>query len=337
MNDSHCFPLGSLTPQKIRSGGTRSDATVKNFPVLKGLALSLLTLNPKGVREPHWHPNANELSYCLEGTGMMTIFGPGNNHDTFTIRAGEIVFVPQGYIHHIENTGSAPLRLAICFDHEAPEDLDFSAGVSAMPAHILAETCGVGHDCFANLPNEHAGVFISERNAPAIPPLPFIVNRYKMDIDGENPQVKTKGGTVKMSNHFLLPTLQGLAVYSLILNKNGAREPHWHPNAGELNFLVRGSARITLLSPNGQAETFDMKAGDASFMPKGYLHHIENTGLEEAFFTVFFNHTAPTDIGFSGCFGAYSNDVLASLFGVPPQYFKTLTKSQQDLFVVGGA
>ena len=43
-----------------------------------------------------------------------------------------------GFIHHIENTGQTPLRMLLCFNHEQPEDQDFSSGVAAMPKHILA-------------------------------------------------------------------------------------------------------------------------------------------------------------------------------------------------------
>ena len=61
-------------------------ANENNFPLLKGMALYLLRLDSGGVREPHWHPNAAELSYCLSGSALMTIFSPGAGHDTFTVK-----------------------------------------------------------------------------------------------------------------------------------------------------------------------------------------------------------------------------------------------------------
>ncbi|MFA6916551.1 MAG: cupin domain-containing protein [Parachlamydiales bacterium] len=333
---THLFSLGKIKPQTIRSGGSRTDVTVQQLPILNGLSLSYLVLEQKGVREPHWHPNANELSYCVEGSALMTIFTPGAGHDTFTITAGEIVFVPMGALHHIVNTGEKPFKLLICFDSETPEDLDLSAGISVMPDHILAATFSVNESLFSKLPKEPKSVFITTLEEPEKPPIPFITNRFKMALDAENPQIQTKGGWVKMSNQFLLPTLQGISIYGVSLNKLGAREPHWHPNAAELNYLIEGTARITLLSPGGSADTFDMVAGDMSYMPKGYLHHIENTGEDPAKFAIFFNHIAPSDIGLSGCLGAYPNDVLAALFKVPAAYFDSLPKYQQDLFVISG-
>ena len=58
-----------------------------------------------GVREPHWHPNVAELDYCISGRAIMTIFSPSAGYDSFTMDPGEIAFVPQGYIHDIENAG----------------------------------------------------------------------------------------------------------------------------------------------------------------------------------------------------------------------------------------
>ena len=336
MGSPHLFHLFNSQLQTTCEGGRRIDVTADQLPALSGMALSLLELNPAGFREPHWHPNAHELSYCLEGTGLMTIFSPGAGHDTFTIQPGDIAFVPMGYLHHVENTGKTPLKMALCFNHQDPEDIDLSSGVGVMPAHIMGDTFSLPASFFTELKASVKSAFIVQRETPAVPPYPMTTGRFRMGLEASHPQVKTAGGWVKMSNGFLLPTLEGLSIYAVQLERGGAREPHWHPNAHELNYLVSGSALITILSPGGKVETFEMKAGDLSFLPKGYLHHIENTGNEPAHFAIFFNHVSPSDIGFSGCLGAYSNEVLAAVFKVPVSYFDNLPKYQQDLFVVGG-
>jgi oxalate decarboxylase len=134
----------------------------------------------------------------------------------------------------------------------------------------------------------------------------------------------------------LFPVLKGMALSFLSLHPKGFREPHWHPNAHELNYLVKGKVRVTLLSPGEQVDTFEMQAGDMSFLPQGYFHSIENIGEESAQMTVFFNHATPSDIGLSGCLGAYSNELLADLFHVPTPYFESLPKFQEDLLIVAG-
>lgn len=333
----HLLQLGSLSPQHKYEAGTRSDATQTQLPVLKGMALSVLTLKPKGVREPHWHPNADELSYCVKGKALMTIFSPHNEHNTFTLEAGEIAFVPRGSLHYLENIGDEDLQLLICFDNELPEDLNISSSVSVMPKTILGDTFQIAPSFFEKISHGVQPAFITKRKESAKPAMPYIPNRYKLNLEDLNPQIENKGGWVKISNDGLLPTLSGLAVYSLKLYPKGAREPHWHPNAAELNYLISGRARITLLSPSGAVDTFDMQAGDLSFMPRGYIHHIETLGDAPARFAVFFSNSNPDDIGISGSLGAFSNEVLGSVFNVEPSYFEALKKYQEDLFIISGA
>jgi hypothetical protein len=58
---------------------------------------------------------------------------------------------------------------------------------------------------------------------------------------------------------------------------------------------------------------------------------------EDMQFAVFFNHERSEDIRISGAFGAYSNEVLRSIFGLQPKILDALPKYQEDLFVVAGA
>jgi len=332
----HLFDLYATSPQKVTEAGFRIAATAENFPALNGLSVALLALKPKGFREPHWHPNAAELSYCLQGKALMTIFSPGAGHDTFLIEAGDLAYVPMGYMHHIENVGETEVKLLIGFDHESPEDLNLSNSVQVMPNHILGATCQLDAAFFATLKKDAKSTFIVSESKPAVPTVADATNRYKMRLETTAPPISNAGGWVKMSNGFYFPTLQNIAMYSLSLAKNGAREPHWHPNAGELNCLIKGTARITLLSPDGSVDTFDMKPGAISFMPRGYIHHIENTGTEEVRFAIFFSNKFPSDLGLSGVLGAYSNNLLAALFNVPVDFLDKLPKHQTDLLIVGG-
>ncbi len=334
MANPHIFHFLEQSPQIKCLKGSRTDAWKSQFPVLDGMALSLLSLDPKGQREPHWHPNANELGYCLAGKGLMTVLSPGGIHDTFTLEPGVIAFVPRGSIHYIENIGTEPLKLLLCFNHDSPEDLSLSSSLGAMSDKVLGATVNLEPAFFEKLPKSVKPVFITEKQFSATAEPDQQTNRLKVNLDAIQAQIYNQGGWVKPANKTLLPTLDGLAVFRVKLKKNGIREPHWHPNAHELNYLMSGSARITLLSPINKVETFDLKAGDISFLPRGYLHHIENTGDDPAEFAVFFGHESPSDIGLSACLGAFENEVIGSMYDLPAFYFNGLTKFQEDRFIV---
>jgi len=103
---THAFNLDGTKPQFSSPTGSRTTMNADNFPVLKGMGAVLLRLQKGGIREPHWHPNAAELSLCLSGNVKMTIYGTNTSHDTFTIGRGDITFVPSGYVHDVENIGN---------------------------------------------------------------------------------------------------------------------------------------------------------------------------------------------------------------------------------------
>jgi oxalate decarboxylase/phosphoglucose isomerase-like protein (cupin superfamily) len=43
---------------------------------------------------------------------------------------------------------------------------------------------------------------------------------------------------------------------------------HWHGNADEWSFFIKGRARVTIFGAQGTARTFDYTAGDVGVVPK---------------------------------------------------------------------
>lgn len=336
MSHPHMFDLKKIKPQKLTPGGSRTSLTSVEFPILNKISLALLKVSKGCTREPHWHPNAGELAYCLKGKALMTIFSPGSGHDTFTMQPGELAFVPMGYMHHIANIGDEELQFLVAFSNKNPEDLDLSASIQSMSEHVLAATFSTKPAFVAGLKKLDKDVFITAQGPVPKPEYPFIPSHSKINIEGINPQITTKGGWVKIANSSNLTGLEDICMFSLNLNVNGVREPHWHPNADELNYVLSGRARLTILSPQGKPDTFEIGPGEGSYIPASYLHHIENIGNEDMRMGVFFSNKAANDIGLSGSFSAYSNETLASVFGLPKDYFADFTRIQEDRFVVAG-
>jgi oxalate decarboxylase len=340
MGSDHTFNLEAIKPQSVCNGGTRTMVNKDNFAILKGMAFYLLRLDTEGVREPHWHPNAAELSYCLAGNALVTIYSPGAGHDTFTVKEGEIVYVPRGYLHHIENINRGETRFAITFNHERPEDIGISGSTGCITDRILGATFGMGSDYFDNFKKSNRDLIITsisnsiKSTTAAYQQIP---NYHKFNLKGFPPTVQSKGGNVSLGNANSFEILKGLACYLLTLKPKGIREPHWHPNAAELDYVISGRARMTVFSPGDKVDTFEVGANEIVFIPPGYFHYIENLDSNEDMqFAVFFNDERPEDIGISGAFGAYSNEVLGSLFSVTTKVLDSLPKYQEDLFVVAG-
>jgi oxalate decarboxylase len=90
MHSAHTFDIKSTKSQSICNGGSRTIANSDNFPILRGMATYSLKLDRGGIREPHWHPNAAELSYVINGRARMIIFSPGGNINTFEVGPDQI-------------------------------------------------------------------------------------------------------------------------------------------------------------------------------------------------------------------------------------------------------
>ena len=335
MGSKHKFDLRKEGALHKCAGGRRYLVNHSRFAPFQNMALAVIELEKNGFREPHWHPNADELTYCAEGKALITLFSPGNQHDTFTLSAGEVVHFPKGYLHHIENIHPAQSRFILAYNHNEPEDLDLSASAASMSPHVLASTFTASLPTADALLKKGKDVFIGQRSTPAKPPLDS-PNGHKFNLERIHPQIDTPGGSARIVNRANFPVLEHLALFSLRLVKKGVREPHWHPNATELNFVLKGKARLTVLSPNGSIDTFDLAEGQGSVIPTGYFHHIENTGPDELHMTVFFSHHTPNDIGLSGALSAYSPELLADLFSVDCQVIAHLHNFQEDRMIVSG-
>ncbi|MGH9705006.1 MAG: cupin domain-containing protein, partial [Candidatus Acidiferrales bacterium] len=87
---------------------------------------------------------------------------------------------------------------------------------------------------------------------------------------------------------------------SMRLQSGGIRELHWHAIAAEWAFVITGTVRTTVISPNGQAATDEFGPGDIWYFPKGHGHALQNVGDSESHFILGF------DDGHFSEFGTFS-------------------------------
>ncbi len=110
------------------------------------------------------------------------------------------------------------------------------------------------------------------------------------------PDSPIPGGIVHRCTRAVFPVLQGVAVFSLVLDEGATRQPHMHTNANELSYIGVGSARAGIVGPNGQREEFDLAAGDLVFFPQGWMHWLANTGTGPLFALFMYSHEQPVTI-----------------------------------------
>jgi oxalate decarboxylase len=71
------FSLADRPPNLETKSGTVRIADSSNFLVAKTVPATRVEVKPGGLREMHWHPNADEWAYFLKGTARVTAFNTG--------------------------------------------------------------------------------------------------------------------------------------------------------------------------------------------------------------------------------------------------------------------
>ena len=58
--------------------------------------------------------------------------------------------------------------------------------------------------------------------------------------------------------------------------------PHWHPEANEWQYVLKGQVRFRLFGPDKRMATAELSPGQCAYIPKNCGHSIQNTGSEAA-------------------------------------------------------
>jgi oxalate decarboxylase len=108
-----------------------------NFPASTTIAAALVEVDPGGMRELHWHPNADEWQYYIAGQARMTVFGANGTANTFDYQAGDVGYIPAPMGHYIENTGNTTLRFLEMFRSDRYSDVSLEQWMALTPPELV--------------------------------------------------------------------------------------------------------------------------------------------------------------------------------------------------------
>ena len=143
--------LGSREPLRMPGGSVRILDT-RTFPASKTIAAALVEVEPGAIRELHWHPNAAEWQYYMDGQARMMVFASGGAARTFDFQAGDVGFVPFAMGHYVENTGTKTLRFLEMFKSDRYADVALNQWIRLTPPEIVRATLDIDEAVLAGLP-----------------------------------------------------------------------------------------------------------------------------------------------------------------------------------------
>ncbi|WP_454801638.1 cupin domain-containing protein [Mucilaginibacter phyllosphaerae] len=112
---------------------------------------------------------------------------------------------------------------------------------------------------------------------------------FRYQLEKETPRLGP-GGITRGASLEEFPASVGIAGVSMRLQPGGMRELHWHANAAEWAYVITGSARTTIIHPDGNTYIDNFGPGDVWYFPKGYGHSIQATGNTECHFILIFDN-----------------------------------------------
>ena len=108
-----------------------------NFPISTEIAASIVEIAPGGMREIHWHQNADEWQYYISGAARMTVFASQDAARTFDYRAGDVGYVPKSMSHYIENLSDEPVRYLELFRAGKYTDVSLNQWLALTPENLV--------------------------------------------------------------------------------------------------------------------------------------------------------------------------------------------------------
>ena len=147
------FALNEVAPTRQSKGGFVKIADSSTFKASKTIAAAVVTIHPGGMREMHWHPNADEWAYIIAGEGQATVFnGPSAVSQNF--RAGDVGYFKRNFGHYLCNKGNSDLVYLEVFRSSYFADVSLSDWLTHTPPGLVAQHFNIDPAVIAQWPHD---------------------------------------------------------------------------------------------------------------------------------------------------------------------------------------
>jgi oxalate decarboxylase len=322
---------------RLLTGGWAREVTARELPIATQLAGVNMRLKPGGIRELHWHKEA-EWAFMLAGRARVTAIDQDGRNFIADVGEGDIWNFPKGIPHSIQGLDEGCEFLLVFDDGNFSENETFliSDWFAHTPRDVLAKNFGVPESAFANIPIdvEHERYIFSGKV-----PGPLASDTVRSPA-GAGPQtythrllaqepIKAPGGKARIVDSSTFPAASTIAAAYVEVEPGAMRELHWHPNTDEWQYYIAGQGRMTVFAASEKARTFDYQAGDVGYVPFAMGHYIENTGDEPLRFLEMFRSDRFADISLNQWMALTPPELVQAHLNLDAQTMAALSKDKQ--------
>src|ERR1700734_2832827 len=179
----------NLSPKRIQNGGWARQVGVDSFAISKTIAGVNMRLGPNGVRELHWHQQA-EWAVVTAGVCRITIIDQLGRPQVADVPEGGLWYFPAGLPHSLQGLEPDGSEFVLAFDNGDSSEFNtllVTDWLAHTPPEGLSKNFGLPVDAFKNIPLHNKWIYQSDIPAPPLerveeeiaaaagkPPNPFV-------------------------------------------------------------------------------------------------------------------------------------------------------------------
>jgi oxalate decarboxylase len=329
-----------LARKRVEEGGWTHQVTQRELPPSKDIAGVNMRLTSGSFRELHWH-TANEWAYMEYGKARVSVLNPDGTMFIDDIGEGDLWFFPAGYPHSIQGLGEDGCQFLLVFDEgNFSEDNTFllSEFMAHVPPEVLQKNSNLSPADIAKLPKEQLYIFPGELPQSLAADRAAIggsavqaPQQYTFKLGSMEPTKKSAAGEVRIVDSRNFPVSTSIAAGLVRLKPGAIRELHWHPNASEWQYWIEGSARMTIVMPDGRARTMDFNKNDVGFVPAVAGHYIENTGDTDVVFLEMFKAPQFMDVSLNNWIRRMPPEMATAHLKLDAATLKKIPSEKQEI------
>jgi oxalate decarboxylase len=147
----------ALSHNRVLSGGWARETTTRELPISTEIAGVNMRLTPGGIRELHWHKEA-EWAYIIAGSCRISVLDEEGRLFLDDLGVGDLWYFPSGLPHSIQGLADG-VEFLIAFDSgdfSENETFLITDWLERTPREVLAKNFAVEESAFDGLPSDIA-------------------------------------------------------------------------------------------------------------------------------------------------------------------------------------
>jgi oxalate decarboxylase len=156
-------------------------------------------------------------------------------------------------------------------------------------------------------------------------------NPFTFSLKGQPFARQTAAGTVQIADSTNFHVSKTIASALVTLRPGALRELHWHPNADEWVYFIKGTAQVGVFAAGPKAVTTNFNPGDIGYIKRTNGHYVKNVGDTDLEFLEVFRSDHFEDVSLSDWLTHTPPAMVAATFNVDTGTIAKFPKDKPEI------